>query len=123
MVSRTSEDIVRTKSFRKAFFKGSNTSCRGHIRQHYDYYSQECKKRGIKESERCVPLEILRARKSKSKALIQTKLDVTAGAESAPKQFSREQTLRTVTKFVACDDQVSWSRDKGRKAVTNGIGL
>ncbi|KAF8336705.1 hypothetical protein F5887DRAFT_891161, partial [Amanita rubescens] len=22
-----------------------------------------------------------------------------------PKQFSREQTLRTVTKFVACDDQ------------------
>ncbi|KAF8337832.1 hypothetical protein F5887DRAFT_890332 [Amanita rubescens] len=27
------------------------------------------------------------------------------GAESAPKQFSREGTLRTVTQFVACDDQ------------------
>ena len=29
-----------------------------------------------------------------------------AGAEPVPKQFSREGTLRTVTKFVACDDQV-----------------
>lgn len=118
MISRTDKDIIRTKSFRKAFFKGSNTSCRHHIRQHYDYYREECKKNGIKESERCVPPEILRARKSKSKALIQKKLDVTARAESVPKQFSREQTLRTVTKFVACDDQVSHSRDKGCKALT-----
>jgi len=42
--------------------------------------------------------------------MVQSKLNIT-GAESAPKQFSREGTLRTVTQFVACDDQV-WNLDE-----------
>ena len=50
--------------------------CRGHIRQHYEYYRKCCKEEGIEEAERCVPPEILRARNSKSKAVIQMKLNV-----------------------------------------------
>ena len=38
--------------------------------------------------------------------MVQSKLNMTVGVESAPKQFSRERTLHTVTQFVACDDQV-----------------
>ena len=79
--------------------------CQNHIRQHYEYYSEQCKKEGIEENERCIPPEILKAHKSKSKAMIQTKLNIT-GVESVPKQFSREGTLRTVAQFVACDNQV-----------------
>jgi hypothetical protein len=105
--SRKDPDIVRSKSFQKAFLTGSNTTCRGHIRQHYEYYSKRCKEAGIEESERCVPPEILRARKSKSSVLVQTKLSVAVGGEPPPKQFTREGTVRSVTKFVACDDQVS----------------
>jgi hypothetical protein len=107
LISPSSKDpeINRT-SIEKAFLTGSNTSCRGHIRQHYEYYAKCCKEAGIKESEHCVPRAILRARNSTLKALTQTKLDAIATtSESAPKQFSREGTLRAVTKFIACDDQ------------------
>lgn len=106
MSSRKDPDLIRTKSLQKAFLTGSNSTCRGHIRQHYEYYSKRCKEEGIEEAERCIPPEILRARNSNSKALTQTKLDVLVGAELAPKGFTREGTLRAVTKFVACDDQV-----------------
>lgn len=99
---------------KKAFFTGSNTSCRGHIRQHYEFYSKKCKEKKIEESERCVPHEIRRARESKSKVLVQTKLDsAMMGAESAPKQFSPEATLLATTKFIALDDQVMCSQYGG----------
>ena len=69
--------------------------------------SKCCKEEGIEERERCVPPEILKARKSTSKVtMVQSKLNITAGAESAPKQFLWEGTLRAVTQFVSCDDQV-----------------
>ncbi|KAH9164979.1 hypothetical protein EDB89DRAFT_1831072, partial [Lactarius sanguifluus] len=47
---------------RKSFFTSSNSTCRQHIRQHYEMYSQQCKENGIMESERCVPIPILQAR-------------------------------------------------------------
>ncbi|KAF8676686.1 hypothetical protein AX14_004846 [Amanita brunnescens Koide BX004] len=104
-ICRKDPKIVHNKSFQKAFLVGSNTTCRGHIHQHYEFYSKKCKEQGLKESEHCVPPEILRARKSKSNVLIQSKLTVAVGTERAPKQFTREGLLRTVTKFVACDNQ------------------
>ena len=79
--------------------------CQNHIHQHYKYYSKCCKEEGIEEKEHCIPPEILKACKSKSKGLVQSKLNIT-GAESGPKQFSREGTLHTVTQFVSCDNQV-----------------
>jgi hypothetical protein len=105
--SRKDPKLIRTKSLHKAFLIGGNSTCRYHIRQHYEYYSKRCKEEGIEERERCVPPEILKARKSTSKVtMVQSKLNITAGAELAPKQFSREGTLRAVTQFVSCDDQV-----------------
>ncbi|KAH9034562.1 hypothetical protein EDB85DRAFT_1813632, partial [Lactarius pseudohatsudake] len=49
---------------RKSFFTGSNSTCRQHIRQHYEMYSQQCKENGIMESEQCVPIAILQAQKT-----------------------------------------------------------
>ena len=94
------------KSLEKAFLKGSNMTCRMHIWQHYAYYSRHCKEAGIEEAEHCIPPEILRARDSKSKKLTQTKLKMLGDRESAPRQLLREGTLCTITKFVACNDQV-----------------
>ncbi|KAF8335509.1 hypothetical protein F5887DRAFT_835117, partial [Amanita rubescens] len=56
--------LIRTKSLHKAFLTGGNSTCRNHIRQHYKYYSERCKEKGIEEKERCIPPEILKARKS-----------------------------------------------------------
>ena len=44
--------------------------------------------------------------KGKQSAPLRMIVTITAGAESAPKQFSQEGTLRAVTQFVSCDDQV-----------------
>lgn len=104
-VSRKDPALSRTKDLKKAFLSGGNSTCRAHIRRHYEFYSQRCKEEGIEESERCVPANILRARKSQTQVLTQTKLNM-GGTESAPKEFSHKGILRAVTKFVACDDQV-----------------
>ena len=87
----------------KAFLTGSNSMCRSHIHQHYEYYSKHCKEEGIEEAECCIPLDIIHTCKSKN--LVQSKLNM-VGAESGPQQFSCEGILCTITKFVACDDQV-----------------
>ena len=94
-----------TNSLHKVFLTRGNSTCQNHIHQHHEYYSEHCKEEGIEEKEHCIPPEILKAHKSKSKALVQSKLHI-MGVESAPKKFSRERTLCTVAQFVTCDDQV-----------------
>ena len=67
-----------TKNLRKAFLTSANSTCRQHIHQHYQYYSERCKEEGIPESEHCVPCTILEARKKKAKSekvMVQSKLD------------------------------------------------
>ena len=90
---------------------GSNTTCRGHIRSHhYEFYSKKCKEKGIEEVERCIPAEVLRARRDscQSKTLTQSKLNLTA--ESVPKEFSQEAIIHATTMLVACNNLVRVSR-------------
>ncbi|KAH9180291.1 hypothetical protein EDB89DRAFT_1900232 [Lactarius sanguifluus] len=80
------------KLLQKSFFTGSNTSCRQHIRQHYEFYSQQCKEKGIEESERCVPSKTLQKQKTVAKRqgteMVQTKVDgMFADASKAPIVF------------------------------------
>ncbi|KIK91932.1 hypothetical protein PAXRUDRAFT_126493, partial [Paxillus rubicundulus Ve08.2h10] len=46
----------------KAFHVGSNSSCRQHIRGHYDLYATRCADAGLREHHHAVPREIKRAR-------------------------------------------------------------
>ena len=103
---RKDPELNHMKSLEKAFLKGSNATCWMHIQQHYEYYHSHCKEAGIEEAEHCIPPEILCACDSKSKVLTQTKLKMVGAGELAPRQFLREGTLCTITKFIACDDQV-----------------
>jgi hypothetical protein len=68
-----------------------------------------CKKKGIEESERCVPVATLRARKKAAKekgkpgqAMVQTRITATT-----PKVFDRLGLLKTITIHIATTDQVS----------------
>jgi hypothetical protein len=111
MKFRKDPDIANSKSkgLRKAFFCGSNTTCRQHIRQHYAIYQQRCSKQRIAENYRAVPPQILREREAAKQPNKQTKLDGMFSEEKrlAPAEFSQEGILEAVAKFVACDDQVS----------------
>jgi hypothetical protein len=103
------------KNIRKSFFTGSNSTCRQHIRQHYEFYSQKCKEKGIEESERCVPIPVLQARKEAAKrqgqVMVQTRVDeifdAHNGTSKALKAFNRAGILKAVTVHIATDDQAS----------------
>ena len=99
-----------TKKLRKAFLVGSNSTCRQHIRQHYQYYSEKCKEEGIPESEHCVPRTVLEARKKAAakgrKTTVQSKLDGMLAFVKKPKEFTREGILKAVTMFIMGGDYV-----------------
>lgn len=95
---------------RKAFHVGGNSSCRHHIRQHYEIYRARCQSANIKMSDRAIPLAILKARKEKEegKAGKQTKLDdnFTKMPSAHLKEFTREGVVDAVARFIVLDDQV-----------------
>jgi hypothetical protein len=98
---------VKARGLRKAFFCGSNTSCRQHLRQHYEIYQKRCKEEGIPENYRAVPPHILKEREEAKKPKKQTTLDGIVTKESRPAEFTRDGILDAVAKLIACDDQVS----------------
>lgn len=107
---RIDPDILNLKSkggIRKAFFCGSNTTCRQHIRQHYPIYQQRCEEKGLQENYRAVPPHILREREEAKKPSKQLKLDGVFKPGKRATEFSKDEILESVVKFVACDDQVS----------------
>ncbi|KAF9245220.1 hypothetical protein BU15DRAFT_9901, partial [Melanogaster broomeanus] len=48
----------------KAFHLGSNSSCRQHIRAHYELYQEQCNKLEIVENPHVVPRELVRMREA-----------------------------------------------------------
>jgi hypothetical protein len=107
-MNRINPEIVKSsKGLRKAFFCGSNTSCRQHIRQHYTIYQQRCLEQSIAENYRAIPTHILKEREAAKKPTKQTKLDGIILKEARPADFSKERILEAVAKLIACDDQVN----------------
>ena len=99
---------MKSKGLRKTFFTGSNSSCRQHIRQHYDLYKKRCEDEKIPLNHRAIPPPILKSIKTGKdpKILEQKKLDGVVVKREHVKEFSRDRILDAVAKFVACDDQV-----------------
>jgi hypothetical protein len=105
---RDDKDFVAKHGKRKAFHVGSNSSCRQHIRSHYEVYKSKCKELGLKENHHAIPRDIakLQANRKKQGKDIQQDLGQMF-QKSQNKEYSREDVLRTVAEFVVCDDQVS----------------
>ena len=102
----------KLKGLCKAFFCGSNTSCRQHIRQHYTIYQERCREQNLIENHQAIPPHILKEREARAasakQAKKQSKLDgLFKEKQKQPAGFSREGALEAVAKFIACDDQVS----------------
>jgi hypothetical protein len=92
---------------RTAFFTGGNSTCRAHIRCHYDVYKQRCKEKNIPENHHAIPRDKWKEMQiAKLKGKKQVKIDEVLERSTAPKEFTREGILHAVAQFVACDDQV-----------------
>ena len=104
---------MKSKGLRKTFFTGSNSSCRQHIRQHYDLYKKRCEDEKIPLNHRAIPPQVLKEMEtSRTAGKKQSTLDGIVTTVAPLKEFSRDGLLEAVAKFVACDDQVSsaWQR-------------
>jgi hypothetical protein len=94
---------------RKAFFTGGNSSCRAHIRQHYDTYKTRCKEANVPENHHTIPRHIYREMQGEKKAKggVQTTLDAVLEKMAEVKTYMREGVTHAIAQLVACDDQVS----------------
>ncbi|KAG1771364.1 hypothetical protein EV702DRAFT_934504, partial [Suillus placidus] len=53
--------FVAENGRRKTFHVGSNSSCRQHIRGHYDVYKKKCAELGICENHHALPRALVQA--------------------------------------------------------------
>lgn len=102
------EDVkfVEKHGLRHAFHLGGNSSCRQHIRSHYEVYQRKCQEERIPENHYAVPRDVMRAREKGKNLTRQKTLDDMLETASKPKEFSRANVLKAVAEFVVCDDQV-----------------
>ncbi len=96
---------------RKAFHKGSNTSCRFHIRQHYEIYKNNCEKADIPVHHWAIPRPIWQKMEeekvAKGSVMKKKQLELDFKAVTHPQEFTRVGTLHAVAKLIATNYQVS----------------
>jgi hypothetical protein len=104
---------------RKAFLRGSNSSCRQHLRQHYELYKEKCEAAGIPVNHWAIPREIWKAMEAEkeeekrgrtTKKKEQQTLDFKS--VTGPREFTRAGVLNAVTKLIATNNQVSASFER-----------
>jgi hypothetical protein len=97
---------------RKAFHKGGNSSCRLHIRQHYDIYLEKCTKANIPVHHWAIPRDIWREMEEEKEAAQNGRLtqqqQLSFPAVTGPREFTRAGVLHAVTKLIATNSQVSY---------------
>jgi hypothetical protein len=107
---RVDKKVIEESGIRKAFISGGTSTCRVHIRQHYQIYSERCKAKGIAENHHALLREDfnrMQREKNGLKTKNQLTLDGMVEKVQGTREFTREGALHAITQFVACDDQVS----------------
>lgn len=112
--SRLDEHFIKVHGKRRAFHKGSNSSCRVHIRQHYDLYKEKCEEADIPVNHWAIPREIwkeMEAEKEDKKRGRMTKKKEQQSLDfetvTGPREFTRLGVLNAVTKLIATNNEVS----------------
>src|SRR6202522_3174315 len=94
--SRTDEHFLQSQGKRKALHLGSNSSCRLHLRQHYNLYKEKCEANNIPINHWVIPREIWRVMETEkeeakrgrtTKKKNQQTLDFTS--VTGPQEFTR----------------------------------
>src|ERR1700678_2391843 len=111
---RNNEAFIKLNGKRKAFFKGSNSTCRFHIRQHYEVYKEKCEKEDIPMSHWAIPRPIWKAmeeekeeqeRGRSTKKQMQQKLDFKARHNSKLRSSSPQKNCKLLTTCLSRQPQ------------------
>lgn len=112
---RIDEKFIILHGKRKAFFKGGNSTCRLHIRQHYKLYKERCEEKKIPLHHWVIPRTIWKEQQEEKEAeergqltkkQQQQKLDFKT--VTGPREFTREGILHAVTMLIATNYQVRY---------------
>jgi len=113
---REDEQFTKLYGKRKALHKGGNSSCRFHIRQHYNVYKKKCDDAGIPVAHWAIPRDIWKAmEEAKEEAKRgrltkkQTQQQLDFQSVTGPREFTRARTLDAITKLIATNNQVHLS--------------
>jgi hypothetical protein len=113
---RADEAFIKVHGKRKAFHKGGNSSCRAHIRQHYNLYKQKCEKENIPLNHWAIPRDIWKVMEEEKEAKKQGRLTKKQQQQqldfktvTGPREFTRAAVLHAVTKLIATNNEVSHS--------------
>lgn len=107
-IQRTDDKI---KNKRNTFFVGGSSGCQVHARTHFPIYKARCEAAGIKLHHHALPRKLFRAMRNEEMAKAkggtrkQSTLDNVVVKEKKT-EFTCENLLHEVAKFVVCDDQV-----------------
>ena len=113
LAGRNNEAFTKLNGKRKAFFKGSNSTCHFHIHQHYEVYKEKCEKGDILMCHWAIPRPIWKAmeeekeeqeRGRSTKKQMQHKLDFKT--MMGPCEFTRSGVLHAVVKLIVTNNQV-----------------
>ena len=109
---RQDEEYITKHGKRKAFHVGSNSSCRQHIRSHYEVYQARCAERNIPTQPHAMPRQLVNAKQGLKKSKEgQGQMSLRGMLENQAKlqEFSKDEVLRKVAELIVIDDQVSCS--------------
>ncbi|KAF8173117.1 hypothetical protein BJ912DRAFT_859601 [Pholiota molesta] len=122
----TDERFLKLHGKRKAFHLGGNSSCRLHLRQHYNLYKEKCDKAGIPINHWAIPREIWKVmeeeREAEKRGVLtkkQQQQQLTFKKVTGPREFTRAGVLHAVASFIATNNQVSHQQDRQYHNVTN----
>jgi hypothetical protein len=111
---RIDERFIKVHGKRKAFFKGGNSTCRLHIRQHFELYEKRCKKENIPIHHWCIPRALWKEMEEEKEAKAEGRLTKKQKQQkldfptiTGPLEFTREAVLHAVTVLIATNYQVT----------------
>ena len=114
-ILRGDEHFIKLNGKCKAFFKGGNSSCHLHIRQHFKLYKEKCEEKGIPMHHWAIPWTLWKEMEEEKEAeergrltkkQQQQRLDFKTATR--PREFTRTGTLHAVTMLIATNYQVSY---------------
>jgi hypothetical protein len=110
---------------RKAFHKGGNSSCRAHIRHHYEIYKAKCEKAGVTINHWAIPREIWRDLEEQKEEEKLGKRNKKKGQQmlgfqsvTGPCEFTRDGALHVVANLIVTNNQVSTNHQCHRHGLT-----
>jgi hypothetical protein len=114
---RGDESFIRAHGKRKAFHVGGNSSCRMHLRQHYQLYKSKCEEADIPINHWAIPRDIWKvmeeekaAEKQGQRTKKQQQQLLCFETLTGPREFTRSAVLNAVTKLIATNNEVSHYR-------------